>query len=344
MLDERRLARAVLADDGDRSRRARSTGRRRAAPRPRPGSDGRGRGPRSDADRLDVADGRPVDARGVVAGPRRDRSRPPTSPASAVRDGGLVEGPRWIHAGELRQPDQGRWRAARAGRGRSADEGSARARSSDDPAPAVEDEAAVRPPEDRRDRARRRAPPVPSAAGRRRRSATAARAGRVELGGRLVEDEHVGAHRDDAGDGDPLLLAARERERLAVGEVADAEALEHGVDPGVHRLARHAQVLEPEGELLADRQLRGRELVGRRREDDPDPPGQRRGVRARGDDPVDGGACPSTGARTTRGMKPAATGRGWTCRRRYVRRPRRPRRASTTRRQRRPGPASRRPG
>ena len=39
--------------------------------------------------------------------------------------------------------------------------------------------------------------------------------------------------------------------------------------------ARDAEVLEPERELLADRQLRGRQLVGRRREDDADPAEQR---------------------------------------------------------------------
>ena len=47
------------------------------------------------------------------------------------------------------------------------------------------------------------------------------RPGRVELGGRLVEDEDVRPHRDDAGDRDPLLLAARQREGLALREVAD---------------------------------------------------------------------------------------------------------------------------
>ncbi len=95
--------------------------------------------------------------------------------------------------------------------------------------------------------------------------------GRVELGGRLVEDQHGRAHRHDARDGDPLLLAAGQRERLAVREVADRQALEGRVDPRVHLVARDAEVLEPERELLADRQLRRRQLVGRRREDDPDP-------------------------------------------------------------------------
>ena len=95
------------------------------------------------------------------------------------------------------------------------------------------------------------------------------RSRRIELRRRLVEDEDVGAHRDDARDRDPLLLATGQGERLAVGEVPDAEAREHAIDPVVHLLARHAQVLEAEGELLADRRLGSRQLIGRRREHDP---------------------------------------------------------------------------
>ena len=51
--------------------------------------------------------------------------------------------------------------------------------------------------------------------------------------------------------------------------------VEGRVDPRVHLGPRDAEVLEPERELLADRQLRRRQLVGRRREDDPDPAEQR---------------------------------------------------------------------
>ena len=69
------------------------------------------------------------------------------------------------------------------------------------------------------------------------------RAGRVQLGRRLVEDEHVGAHRHDARDRDALLLPAGQRERLAVGEVANAEPRQHRVDPTVHLIAGYCQVL-----------------------------------------------------------------------------------------------------
>ena len=104
---------------------------------------------------------------------------------------------------------------------------------------------------------------------------------RVELGRRFVEDEDAGAHRHDARDRHPLLLAAGQREWLAVGEVTDRQAGQRGVDPRVHLVARHAQVLEPERELLADGQLRGRQLVGRRGEDDPDLAEERAGCRGR---------------------------------------------------------------
>ena len=103
------------------------------------------------------------------------------------------------------------------------------------------------------------------------------RPGRVELRGRLVEDEHGRAHRHDARDGDTLLLAAGQGERFAVGEMADRQPSECRVDPRVHLVARDAQVLEPEGELLPDRQLRCGQLVRRRREDDPHPPEKRPG-------------------------------------------------------------------
>ena len=48
------------------------------------------------------------------------------------------------------------------------------------------------------------------------------------------------------------------------------------VDPAIHFLAGHAEVLEAEGELLADRLLGRGKLVGRSREHDPHPAQQLR--------------------------------------------------------------------
>ena len=132
---------------------------------------------------------------------------------------------------------------------------------------------------------------VPVRASSSSRSATDVGPRRVELGGRLVEDEDARAHRHDARDRHALLLAAGQRERLAVGEVADRQALQRRVDPRVHLVARHAQVLEAERELLADGQLRCGQLVGRCREDDPDLAEERAGrgrrrVGAFDDDPA----------------------------------------------------------
>ena len=81
-----------------------------------------------------------------------------------------------------------------------------------------------RPDRARRTRTSRR--PAPA-----RRSSVGDRVGcrRVELRRRLVERRRA-CPCDDAGDRDALLLAARQRERLAVGEVRDAKPLEHRVD------------------------------------------------------------------------------------------------------------------
>ena len=97
------------------------------------------------------------------------------------------------------------------------------------------------------------------------------RARRVKLRRRLVEDEESRPHAEDRGDGHALLLAAGQRCRQPVGKLGDPECLEGLIDPGIHLEARDAEVLEAEGELLADAQLGARQLVRGRREDDPHP-------------------------------------------------------------------------
>ena len=55
----------------------------------------------------------------------------------------------------------------------------------------------------------------------------ALRHGRVDVAGRLVGDEQFGAGDDRAGDGDALLLAARQRRRARAGAVGEPDPGEH---------------------------------------------------------------------------------------------------------------------
>ena len=52
----------------------------------------------------------------------------------------------------------------------------------------------------------------------------------VEGAERLVEQQHLGVVDQRAGDGDALLLAAGELVRLALGEVAELDEVEHVAD------------------------------------------------------------------------------------------------------------------
>ena len=75
---------------------------------------------------------------------------------------------------------------------------------------------------------------------------------RVELRRRLVEHERLRAGGERAGDHAALPLAARERRRVAVAQVRDAERVEHLLDPPAHRLLGEAEVLEHEREVALD--------------------------------------------------------------------------------------------
>ena len=238
-----------------------------------------------------------VGRRRAPVAPRRRGPRP-----QPLGHGGLVEGLSEVERCVAGEPNEGRRR--QPGEIRGAGQGGARPVQRD-LAAVVEDEAAVHPPEHRRvvlgaqdggPAPRQRFEQVGDRRG----------PGRIELGGRFVEDEDARAHRHDARDRDPLLLATGQGERLAVGEVGDPQPRQRGVDPRVHLGPRDAQVLEPEGELLAHRLLRGRQLVRRRREHDADPPEQRVGARRRRSPTPPISTRPSSLARTTRGMNPAA--------------------------------------
>ncbi len=76
---------------------------------------------------------------------------------------------------------------------------------------------------------------------------------RVELRGRLVEDDVSRPHREEAGDRDQLRLAAGQAGRVAIGEVLDPERREGPARSGHGLGDRQPQVHRPEGHLLEDR-------------------------------------------------------------------------------------------
>ncbi|ELZ67519.1 phenol hydroxylase [Haloferax prahovense DSM 18310] len=79
----------------------------------------------------------------------------------------------------------------------------------------------------------------------------------VQVGQRLVHQEHLGVAHDGAPEGDPLLLAAGEFAGLAVEQVGDAEhgrrLLDEFVDVGVAHVSR---LLQPEAHVPADGHVR----------------------------------------------------------------------------------------
>ena len=83
---------------------------------------------------------------------------------------------------------------------------------------------------------------------------------RVQPGGGLVQNEHLGLHGDDPGDGHPALLAAGQLEggllQLVVPQAHEVGGLPH---PAVDLLLVQAHVPGAEGDVLVDRLLK--ELV-----------------------------------------------------------------------------------
>ena len=73
---------------------------------------------------------------------------------------------------------------------------------------------------------------------------------RVEHGGGFVEHEHVGAHGQDAGNADALLLPAREKVGRTVAQIAQFHLAQRPVYARDHLVARHAQILGAEGDIL----------------------------------------------------------------------------------------------
>ncbi len=79
----------------------------------------------------------------------------------------------------------------------------------------------------------------------------------VERRQRLVEQEHLGLHGERPGEGDALLLAARQLVWIAVGECGELDELEHLVDPVLALLAR--DLAGPQAEVDVERDVEVRE-------------------------------------------------------------------------------------
>ena len=83
----------------------------------------------------------------------------------------------------------------------------------------------------------------------------------VECRQRLVEQQQAGLRRQGAGQGDALLLAARQLIRTAAGQVLEPDELENGLDAGLDRASAQAEPVQPEADVPARRSCAG---TGRR--------------------------------------------------------------------------------
>ena len=84
---------------------------------------------------------------------------------------------------------------------------------------------------------------------------------RVEIGKRLVEQQHLGLDRDGASERDTLLLATRELARAARPEFAEPDEVERGGGPALDLRAREPAFLQPECHVLPHRHMRPQGVV-----------------------------------------------------------------------------------
>ncbi len=85
---------------------------------------------------------------------------------------------------------------------------------------------------------------------------------KVERGERLVEQHHLGFHGEGAGDGDALLLPARELVDALVGGVRQRDEVEELLGALSPLVLRDAADLEPEGDVFPDaHQRKQREVL-----------------------------------------------------------------------------------
>ena len=83
---------------------------------------------------------------------------------------------------------------------------------------------------------------------------------RVQLGGRLVENDHLRSHRQRRREGETLALAAAERSHGTAQQVRDARGVQGLFYPPSHLARRQADVLQPESDLAIDDVVDGLQL------------------------------------------------------------------------------------
>ena len=81
----------------------------------------------------------------------------------------------------------------------------------------------------------------------------------IQHGRRLIEDDHLGVHGQGAGDGNALLLAAREHMRSALLILLHAHHLQRLLHALQNFLSGHAEIFRPKGDFLIHH--RGHQLV-----------------------------------------------------------------------------------
>src|SRR5579884_1861281 len=97
-------------------------------------------------------------------------------------------------------------------------------------------------------------------------------ASRIQVRGWLVEDQDVGIHRHDAGEGKALPGPPRETVDSGTFQPGQTNLIEGPRDPCLHLLTRHIEILQAEGDLVVDPEHA--ELAVRILEDEPDAPSQ----------------------------------------------------------------------
>ena len=126
-----------------------------------------------------------------------------------------------------------------------------RRRSVGDHAPALHQDQPIRP-DDRIDLVLDRQQHEPFAPHALERGVELAPADGIEIGRGLVEEQHVRLHGEDAGDREPLFLAAGERRGIAADERRQIHERERALDPRRDLRRWHTELSRPKRDLETD--------------------------------------------------------------------------------------------